>query len=155
MSLGSSHPRWNGGRRRIKGYIAVYMPGHPRAHHNAVLEHILIAEQMYGGPLPPEAEVHHINGIRDDNRPENLMICKNFQEHRLIHTREDARKACGNPDWRKCCYCHQYADTGTMKKHRRAYYHQQCRRERDHRTKETRHENRIYRSGWYRENYPG
>jgi len=39
-----------------------------------VFEHILVAEELLRRYLVEGETVHHINGIRDDNRPENLEL---------------------------------------------------------------------------------
>ena len=81
---GSEHPNWKGGRRNKDGYIYVLKPGYPRADNNGyVAEHIFIWETYYNKPLPKGWEVHHYNGIKNDNRPRNLFA-KSKKQHRLI-----------------------------------------------------------------------
>jgi hypothetical protein len=72
-----NHPLWKGGRtKNDKGYVLVATPGHPKArqHCSYVPEHVLVMESQLGRYLLPGENVHHKNGIRDDNRPENLEL---------------------------------------------------------------------------------
>ncbi len=84
---GSTHPRWNGGRYQHKsGYIYVSAQDHPRANADGyVLEHRLVVEATLGRLLEPFEVVHHINGIRNDNRPENLIAIPSHAGHIAIH----------------------------------------------------------------------
>lgn len=72
----SANGNWKGGRTRHKaGYVMVRAPDHPRARASKyVFEHILVAEELLGRYLEPDESIHHRNGVRDDNRPENLEL---------------------------------------------------------------------------------
>ena len=75
-------------RKRKDGYIEIYYPKHPDTVRGGwMLEHRLIAEQKYGRRLGKKEHVHHINGIRDDNHPENLEVVSS-SEHQGITVRE-------------------------------------------------------------------
>lgn len=67
---------WKGGRLKDgKGYIKVFRPEHPNAQKNGyVMEHRIVMEQSLGRLLRKEEEVHHKNGIKGDNRLENLEL---------------------------------------------------------------------------------
>lgn len=54
--------------KSTSGYLMVRMNG------KKVMQHRLVMEQVIGRPLTPDERVHHRNGKRDDNRPENLEL---------------------------------------------------------------------------------
>lgn len=72
--LGHLNHQWRGGRAEGKsGYILIKNYSHPRADKRGyVFEHILIWEKANGKPVPRGWQVHHKNGNKKDNRPENL-----------------------------------------------------------------------------------
>jgi hypothetical protein len=76
---GESSPQWKGGRHRVRGYMRIHAPDHPSVQHKErskryVLEHRLVIEAHLGRLLEPHEKVHHINGVKDDNRLENLEL---------------------------------------------------------------------------------
>lgn len=74
-------------KQRKDGYITVFSPNHPHATKDGyVMEHILVMEEHIGRCLEKGEVVHHINGIRNDNRIENLQLMT-FQEHARLHTK--------------------------------------------------------------------
>jgi len=82
---GEANGNWKGGRTvTTQGYIKVHAPGHPRAYNGTVLEHILVWEKIHNKALPKEWVIHHINGVRTDNRPKNLIAMPRLKHDRLI-----------------------------------------------------------------------
>jgi hypothetical protein len=78
-----AHPSWKGGRILTKsGYWLVAVdPAHPMADANQKLyEHRLVMARVLGRSLARAEHVHHINGNRQDNRPENLELLSH-REH--------------------------------------------------------------------------
>lgn len=74
MTRGDLNYQWSGGRKLSKGYVLIYRPNHHRANYEGfVREHILVWEETHKRKLYKGEIVHHLNGVRDDNRQENLV----------------------------------------------------------------------------------
>jgi len=91
VKFGSAHHNWKGGKCISNGYVMRLKPEHPRANRDGyVREHILVWEQAQGVPLPRNRVIHHLNGVKDDNCPENLVAITQG-EHRKLHSIRAAR----------------------------------------------------------------
>jgi hypothetical protein len=83
----------NGGRNRKaevwwingRGYVEGRVGGRP------IKRHRYVAEQMLGRTLRPDEDVHHKNGDKTDNRPENLEVLSHGA-HSIEHNRSRTYK---------------------------------------------------------------
>lgn len=98
-----THGGWNAGRKapikRSTGYVMIYAPDHPDAPKSGyIMEHRLVMERIMGRRLSRHEEVHHINEVRDDNRPENLVVMTK-SEHMSLHAKQ--KTGGGRPGFQK------------------------------------------------------
>ena len=86
---GEANHLWKGGRTTQDGYILVRVKPPGFRGHPYQAEHRLVWEQSHGQPIPKGFVVHHLNGIKTDNRPENLVAMSRHYHHH--HPREALR----------------------------------------------------------------
>ena len=84
--LGANNLNWKGGRFLVNGYVYIllrpddfFYPMH--VHGDYVMEHRLVIAKHLERCLFQWEVVHHVNGIKDDNRLENLRLLKCSTEH--------------------------------------------------------------------------
>ncbi len=77
----SRSPNWKGGTTKANGYVylRVHPPGYKGCPYRG--EHLMVWEESHQQKLPKGYVVHHLNGIRDDNRPENLLALPIGEHH--------------------------------------------------------------------------
>ncbi len=96
---GKGSCQWEGGRISRKGYTLIKLYSDDffysmASKDNYVREHRLAMAKHLGRCLLRQEEVHHKNGIRDDNRIENLELMPNTGAHSKLST-------CSNCELRK------------------------------------------------------
>jgi hypothetical protein len=74
--VGPATPIYDGnGYVTNKGYRRMIRKGHPNAGKSgSIFEHVVVMTEMLGRPLTKGETVHHKNGVKDDNRPDNLEL---------------------------------------------------------------------------------
>lgn len=119
-------------QERTSGYRMLRLPEHPRASSNGyVLEHIVIAEVALGHPLPPKAEIHHVDENTLNNAKANLVICQDREYHDLLHVRAKVLRAGGDPNRQRICgACRRpkdFADFNVSRSNKNGGVTQRCR----------------------------
>jgi len=86
----STNYRWKGWKKqRCDGYISVVDPRFFPEEVIYIQEHRLVWEQTHNRKLAKGWIVHHINGTRDDNRPENLIAMPDRRHKALLTVRAE------------------------------------------------------------------
>lgn len=101
-------------------------------YHSRRAVHRLVVEKALGKPLRKTAPVHHADGDKLNNHPSNLVACDSAAYHNLLHLRERALLATGDPNRRACQICGSYSLDGLRAKKKRpngetGYVHRHCR----------------------------
>jgi len=83
---------WKGGRRlNERGYVLIRLPDYMKNGYG--YEHRIVIETSLKRKLNPKEVVHHINGNRQDNRIENLLVTTQGS-HLKLH--KEKRRNSGN-----------------------------------------------------------
>ncbi len=96
-----------------KGYILVF----DLESGKLTREHRVVVEKVLGRKLLKNEHVHHINGIKDDNRPENLVVV-NARTHMQTewkegHNMDNSRKTIFK-QWNKHIYYRHNIDNNDI-----------------------------------------
>lgn len=102
--VGPRASNWKGGRDTPTSpatYISISVGKNTRRP-----EHVVLAERALGKALPRGAEVHHLDGNRQNNTPSNLVICENRQYHLMLEARGKRLRELGSLELKRCEKCH-------------------------------------------------
>jgi len=89
QAKGALSNHWKGGRCLVGGYVYIHNPEHPKATKKGyVLESIMVWERTNEEQLPSGWVVHHLNGVKSDNRPENLVAMPKKKHSMWLYIQE-------------------------------------------------------------------
>lgn len=99
---GENNGRYKGGEFvNFHGYVQKKCVGHPQADINGYYEkHRWVYEQHYNCCLLKHIEIHHINGIKTDNRIENLQPLTKSAHTSITNTKDMSDRRCSNTSCR-------------------------------------------------------
>ena len=110
----------------LNGYDAVHSVGGRGG--KTVYMHKLIAEKALGKPLPRGSVVHHIDSDKRNNANNNLVICQDTAYHHLLHRRQRALDATGDPKSIRCEYCGKHGADKERSNRPQTGWHYECKR---------------------------
>lgn len=68
-----------------------------------IFTHRAVAQKMLGKNIPEDYEVHHVNGDKLDNRPENLAVLSR-DEHQKIHSSQRKDSSYNGSSYNNCYF---------------------------------------------------
>ena len=128
-------------RVKTGNYVTIYMPEHPRAINGYVLKHIVVMETVLKRYVQLPEVVHHIDGNKNNNNIDNLMLFPNnaahIKYHKQIRMETNKRRSKKDSDKTKlvkCAYCKVYDNPSNMyiynykdDTNRKVTFHRECR----------------------------
>ena len=125
---GAANGNWNGGRIvDPRGYALVRVG---KDHHLSDIrgyayEHRLVAEAKLGRRLLASEQIHHVDGDKGNNDPENLEVMESTLHHQIQHRKPGSKYARmpGDKNEQIECACgcgglfRQFDDTGRVRRY--------------------------------------
>jgi hypothetical protein len=99
--IGDAHPNFKTGKRISKTTGYVVLSSKIWGRNFGRYEHRVVMEGLVGRPLKSCEIVHHLNGVKTDNRPENLQLLPSRSAHNRLHGngRLMCCSECGKQKW--------------------------------------------------------